>query len=156
MRFFLFDRILTAESGRRMEAVKLVNLQDGFFACHYPRKAVMPATMLVEAMAQVGGMLNFLTHDFAVEMVLALVDGVRFGRSVVQGDLLMIHVEMMRDHPYGATMRGGVHIDGDEVAASDRIVFAHEEATDPATILLNRKRFAYQGGGWGDAIRETP
>lgn len=153
VRFFLFDRIVSAERGRRMEVVKLVNLSDGFFVDHYPLRPVMPGTLLIEAMAQAGGMLNFLNHDFGVEMVLALVDGVRLGRPVVQGDRLEIGVDMMYDHPYGATMRSSIHVDGETVATADRIVYAHDVVEDPGKIRLNRERFDYQCGGWREGLR---
>lgn len=147
MRFLLFDRIVSAERGRSMQAVKVAGLMDGYLDGHYPRRAVMPGALLVESMAQLGGMLNFLNHDFEVEMVLALVDGVRIERQVTQGDRLVIDVAMIYDHPYGATMRGEITVDGERVAVADRIVYAHDDLTDTESIALNRERFAYQSGG---------
>ncbi len=153
VRFFLFDRIVGLERGRYVEAVKLAGLDVGAFASHFPLRPVLPATLLIEGMAQAGGMLNIVNHDFEVEMVLALVDGVRAGRPVIQGDLLEIRVEMVYDHPYGATMRGSVAVADEIVAEADRIVFAHDVLTDPEKIRLNRDRFTYQSGGWRQELR---
>jgi 3-hydroxyacyl-[acyl-carrier-protein] dehydratase len=148
VRFLLFDRILDAERGRYIKASKLVNLADGHLAEHYPRSPVFPASLVVEGLAQLGGMLNFLNHDFAVEMVLMLVDGARVTRAVRQGDLGTLEVRMLYDHPYGATMQGHAAVDGDTVATVARIVYAHERVTDPRIVRVNRKRFDYQGGEW--------
>ncbi len=148
MRFLLFDRIIEAERGKRMRATKLVNLMDGYFVAHYPRQAVMPASLLLEALAQVGGMLNLLNHNFEVEMVLMLVDGVRLHRQVRQGEPVTLEVQMLYDHPYGATMRAEAWVHDVRIATVERMVYAHEVTTDPKKIQNNRDRFNYQSGGW--------
>lgn len=146
MRFLLFDRIIEAERGRRMLATKSVELGAGYFDDHYPGQAVMPATMVIEALSQVGGMLNAYNHNFAVEMILMLIDGVRIQRQVLQGDLLTLEVQMLYDHPYGATVRGEARLLTQVVASVDRIVYVHELTDDPAVIERNRARFSYHGG----------
>ncbi len=146
MRFLLFDRITEAERGKRIQGVKLVSLTDGALADHYPRRAVLPPTLVVEAMAQLGGMLHVLNHDFSVEMLLVLVDRVKLARPVLHGETITIEVWSEYDHPYGATMNGEARVDGDVVATAGRIVYAHEIITDPKRIQKARDRFAYQGG----------
>jgi 3-hydroxymyristoyl/3-hydroxydecanoyl-(acyl carrier protein) dehydratases len=152
MRYLLFDRILEAERGRRMRAVKLVDLMDGYHSAHFPRKAVMPATLIIESLAQVGGMLNMFNHDFAVEMVLMLVEGARIFRQVEQGEILTLEVKMIYDHPYGATMQAEARAGDEQIADVDRIAFAHEITSDPVKIQNNRARFAYQSGAF-DGLR---
>jgi 3-hydroxyacyl-[acyl-carrier-protein] dehydratase len=146
MRFLLFDRIDAAEPGSRIEAVKLVSLTDNALADHYPRRAVLPATLVVESMAQLGGMLHVLTHDFAVEMLLVLVDDVTLHRPVLHGETMTIEVRTERDHPYGATMKGEARVEDELIAAAGRIVYAHEHVTDPKKIKTARDRFTYQAG----------
>jgi len=146
MRFLLFDRIDEAERGKRIKAVKLVSLTDTALADHYPRRAVLPGTLVVEAMAQLGGMLHVLTHDFAVEMLLVLIDDVTLTRPVLHGGTMTIDVRTERDHPYGATMKGEARVDGEIVATAGRIVYAHEHVTDPKKIKTARDRFDYQAG----------
>jgi 3-hydroxymyristoyl/3-hydroxydecanoyl-(acyl carrier protein) dehydratase len=156
VRFLFFDRIVDAERGKRMRALKHVTLMDGYLDAHFPRQAVMPGTLLMESLAQVGGMLNLLNHNFTVEMVLMLVDGVRLRRQVRQGEPLTLEVQMLYDHPYGATMRAEARVSDDVVATIDRMVYAHKVVTDPAKIKNNRDRFDYQSGGWAppeDATR---
>lgn len=148
MRFYLFDRIDEAERGKRITAVKAVTVMDAYFGHHYRHRAVMPATMLIEMLAQLGGFLNELNHDFRVRMVLMLVDGVRIHRQVRPGDRLELEVLMMYDHPYGATMRGEATVDGASVITAERIVYAHEKVDDPIHIRDHRARFNYQSGGY--------
>jgi 3-hydroxyacyl-[acyl-carrier-protein] dehydratase len=149
VRFYLFDRVLEAERGKRMVATKVVDLMDEFFCDHYPLRPVMPATMVLEAIAQASGMLNNYNHNFAVEMVLMLMDGVRLYRPVTPGDRMTLEVNMVYDHPYGATLRGEASVEGERIATVERIAFAHEAVKDPKLIEINRDRFVYQSGGFG-------
>ena len=146
MRFLLFDRITEIERGSRIQAVKHVSLSDGVLEHHYPRRAVLPGTLVVEGMAQLGGMLHAFNHDFAVEMLLVLVDGVTLQRPVVHGETLTLEAWTRRDHPYGATMSAEARVDGDVIANAGRIVYAHDDVTNAARIKAARDRFAYQGG----------
>ena len=146
MRFLLFDRITEVERGSRIRAVKHVSLTDGFLAHHYPRRAVLPGTLVVEAMAQLGGMLHALNHDFTVEMLLVLVDGVTLRRPVLHGETLTIEAWARRNHPYGATMSAEARVDDEIIATAERIVYAHDSITDSTRIQSARERFAYQGG----------
>jgi len=146
VRFLLFDRITEAERGRRMQGVKLVSLTDGALADHYPRRAVLPGTLVVEAMAQLGGMLHALSNDFSVEMLLVLVDSVSLVRPVLHGETMTVEVRSEHVHPYGATMNGEARVDGDVVATVGRIVYAHDSISDPDRIRAARERFAYQCG----------
>ena len=147
MRFFVFDRVVAAERGKRMTAVKNFNLMDGYLGEHYPRRAVLPGSLLVEGLAQVGGMLHLLNHDFAIEMVLVLVDGVRMDRQARQGEVLTLEVSLLYDHPHGATMCAVARAADGPVASVDRVAFAHEIVTTPSVIERNRRRYAYQSGG---------
>jgi 3-hydroxyacyl-[acyl-carrier-protein] dehydratase len=148
VRFFAFDRILAVEKGKRMMATKQVGLMDEYFSDHYPIKAVMPATFIIEALAQAGGMLNSLNHDFAAELVLVLVDGVHIHRQVFPGETMQLEVTMLYDHPYGASLTGQVHIGDELVAEIESFAFAHEITTDATRIRQSYERFLYQGGGY--------
>jgi 3-hydroxyacyl-[acyl-carrier-protein] dehydratase len=146
MRFLLFDRVVVVEPRKRLTAVKLFNLMDGSSGDHYPYQPVLPASLVVEALAQVGGMLNLLNHDFAVDMVLMMVEGARMPHQARQGDLLTLEVTMLYDHTYGATMSGVARAGELTIATVERIFFAHELVTAESIIERNRTRFAYQSG----------
>lgn len=146
MRFLLFDRITEVEPGKRLAAVKHVSLTDGSLAEHYPRRAVLPPTLLLEALAQLSGMLNVLNNDFAVEMFLVLVERVEITRPVLHGETVALEVRATYAHEYGATMEGEARVDGEVVASAARIVFAHEVTTDAKKIQAARDRFRFQSG----------
>jgi 3-hydroxyacyl-[acyl-carrier-protein] dehydratase len=146
MRFLLFDRVVLVEPRKRLTAVKLFNLMDGSSGNHYPRRPVLPASLVVEALAQVGGMLNLLNHDFAVDMVLMMVEGARMPHQAQQGDVLTLEVTMLYDHTYGATMTGTARVGELTVATVDRIFYAHEQVTSEEVVERNRRRYQYQSG----------
>ena len=62
------------------------------------------------------------------------------------GDLIVLVVQMLYDHPYGATMRGEARICAASVAEVERMVYVYDKATDDRVIRTNRERFAYAGG----------
>lgn len=156
MRFFLFDRVTVVEPRRRLTAVKLFNLMDGSSRDHYPHRPVLPASLIVESLAQAAGMLNLLNHDFAVDMVLMLVEGARFPRQVRAGDVLALEVTMLYEHSFGATMTGTAMSGELTVASVERIFFAHEPVTAASVVERNRARFAYQSGTATVAPGRTP
>src|SRR4051812_23744173 len=126
-----------------MTAVKAFSLMDGYLGEHYPRRPVLPGALVVEALAQVGGMLNLVNHDFAVEMVLVLVDGVQLAAPSPPGEPLTLEVRMHFDNSYGATMGGLATAEGRPVATVSRLVFAHEHVPEPSVVARNRHRYAY-------------
>ena len=84
--FLLVDRILELEPGRRAVGLKNVTLNEAFFQGHFPGHAVMPGVLLVEAMAQVGGviLLSMVGHEGKLAYFAGM-DKVRFRRPVVPG-----------------------------------------------------------------------
>ena len=97
--FLLIDKITACVPGESITAVKNVSINEPFFQGHFPDRAVMPGVLIIEAMAQAGGVLSHLTHpDMHPKplYVLASVDEVRFRRTVGPGDQLEITVEVDR------------------------------------------------------------
>ena len=97
--FLLIDKITACVPGESITAVKNVSINEPFFQGHFPDRAVMPGVLIIEAMAQAGGVLSHLTHpDMEPKplYVLASVDEVRFRRTVGPGDQLEITVEVDR------------------------------------------------------------
>jgi 3-hydroxyacyl-[acyl-carrier-protein] dehydratase len=96
----LVDRVLTWESGKCIEAIKNVTINEEFFNGHFPNKPVMPGVMTIEALAQTSALLAFLTmgqkpDENAVVYFLGI-DNARFKRPVEPGDQLRMHVEILR------------------------------------------------------------
>ncbi len=96
----LIDRVLNWESGKSINAIKNVTINEEFFNGHFPNKPVMPGVMTIEALAQTSALLAFLTmgqkpDENAVVYFLGI-DNARFKRPVEPGDQLHMHVEILR------------------------------------------------------------
>lgn len=92
--FLLVDRVLECTPGESIIAIKNVSVNEPHFTGHFPEQAVMPGVLIIEALAQVTGLLGFRTmseqpKDDVLYMLVG-VDGVRFKRQVVPGDQLML------------------------------------------------------------------
>ena len=97
--FLLIDRVEELIPGQRITATKNVTINEPFFQGHFPHRPVMPGVLIIESMAQAGGVLSHVTHkdlDPKPLFFLAGVDEARFRRPVVPGDRLTIEVEVER------------------------------------------------------------
>ena len=97
--FFLVDRILELELGDRAVGLKNVTINEPFFQGHFPIDPIMPGVLILESMAQVGGILAYLTDQDKFEgdlVYFAGLDKVRFRRKVVPGDQLIVKVEIVK------------------------------------------------------------
>ena len=124
--FLLIDKITACTPGESITAVKNVTINEPFFQGHFPDHPVMPGVLIIEAMAQAGGVLSHLTHadmDPKPLYFLASVDEVRFRRTVGPGDQLIIVVEVDRVSRGMWRYRCEASVDG-EKAVSARILCA--------------------------------
>ena len=119
--FLLVDRILEIEEGKRIVGLKNVTINEPFFQGHFPGHPIMPGVLIIESMAQVGGML--LMHTIAdpsskVVYFLSL-DNVKFRRPVKPGDQLRIEMEVLQIRGAMCKMRGVATVDGQVVTEAD-------------------------------------
>jgi len=116
--FLLVDRILEIEPGRRIVGIKNVTVNEEFFLGHFPGRPVMPGVLIVEAMAQVGGVLLLKDMpDREHKLVLfAGIDEARFRRPVVPGDQIRFEVEVLRLKSSTCKLQGKAYVDGNLVA----------------------------------------
>ncbi len=126
----LVDRVIEADGDRRAVGLKNVTINEPFFEGHYPGTPIMPGVLLVEAMAQMGGLLlsRKLEHTGKIAVLLSL-DRVKLRRPVVPGDQVLLEVEAIR----GTARTGDVQaraLVGDKVAAEARIRFMLVDADD--------------------------
>jgi len=97
--FLLVDRVISMELGNRIVGVKNVSINEPFFQGHFPGRPIMPGVLIIEALAQVGGILALLStpENLGNPSVFLLgVDKVRFRKPVVPGDQLILEVETLR------------------------------------------------------------
>ena len=115
--FILVDRILEFEPGRRIVGLKNVSANEPFFSGHFPGHPIMPGVLIVEAMAQVGGVLASRLPGAERKLAyLATIDRCRFRRPVRPGDQLITEVIVMRVRDRVGKMRGTGRVDGEVVA----------------------------------------
>ena len=123
--FLLVDRVLKYEKFQYIEALKNVTFNEPFFQGHFPLKSVMPGVLVIEAMAQAGGILAFSSMDEdeykeAVEKKKTVyfmeVDKAKFRRPVVPGDTLIMKVEILKYKMEVWKMKGECFVDDKLVA----------------------------------------
>ncbi|WP_404788260.1 3-hydroxyacyl-ACP dehydratase FabZ [Altericista sp. CCNU0014] len=94
--FLLVDRIIENLPGEKAVGIKNVTVNEPFFQGHFPGRPIMPGVLIVEAMAQVGGIVLLQMADLKDKLSLfAGIDKVRFRRPVVPGDQLVMTVELI-------------------------------------------------------------
>jgi 3-hydroxyacyl-[acyl-carrier-protein] dehydratase len=97
--FLLVDRVIEIEPHKRIRALKNVTFNEQFFQGHFPNFAVMPGVLIIEAMAQVSGLLSLKSAGGKPApgdvFFFAGIDGARFKRPVVPGDTLLIESELL-------------------------------------------------------------
>ena len=95
--FRMIDRILEIEKGKKAIALKNVSIDEPYFLGHFPKEPVLPGVLIVEAMAQTGGMAFESSFERAEEgiPVLARIEEFRLKRSVIPGDQLFIEAEVL-------------------------------------------------------------
>ena len=121
--FLLIDRVLESAPGKSLVALKNVTINEPFFPGHFPRRPVMPAVLILEAMAQATGILALRSLDrlpSATSMYYFVgIDNARFRRPVVPGDQLIIEIEAIRATRGIWKVRGRATVETHLAAAAD-------------------------------------
>ncbi|HLA13619.1 MAG TPA: bifunctional UDP-3-O-[3-hydroxymyristoyl] N-acetylglucosamine deacetylase/3-hydroxyacyl-ACP dehydratase [Gemmatimonadaceae bacterium] len=119
--FLLVDRILEIEENKRIVGLKNVTINEPFFQGHFPGHPIMPGVLIIEAMAQVGGMLlmgSVEDPDSKVVYFMSL-DNVKFRRPVKPGDQIRFELDIVQLRGSVCKMRGVGKVDGEVVAEAD-------------------------------------
>ena len=120
--FLLVDRVTEFEANKRILGIKNVTINEPFFQGHFPGHPVMPGVLVIEALAQTGGILTQLSHqtDSSGKLFyLVKIDNAKFSRMVVPGDQLSLEVELKRTIRNMALYQGIARVDGEQVACAD-------------------------------------
>ena len=116
----LVDRILSLEP-RRVVGIKNVTINEPFFAGHFPGHPIMPAVLIIEAMAQCGGVLLLNSVDRPKERLVYFmgIDNAKFRKPVRPGDQLRFELTLLRLKSRICKMEGKAYVDGDLVAEAE-------------------------------------
>ncbi len=127
--FLLVDRISELEPGRRIVGIKNVTINEPFFQGHFPDRPVMPGVLILEAMAQVGGVLAFKSSPFEGRPVVYLtgIDNAKFRKPVVPGDQLRLEVEVLKRRQPFWKMRGNAFVESELVCEAELTAMVTEE-----------------------------
>src|SRR5712692_4800804 len=121
--FLMVDAILEMERLKRVVGVKNVSINESYFQGHFPGRPVMPGVLIIESMAQTGGLLLLLEIPDRENKLLffAAVDGARFRRPVVPGDQLRIEVSVLAWRGDFCKLEGKATVNG-ELAAEGTVM----------------------------------
>jgi UDP-3-O-[3-hydroxymyristoyl] N-acetylglucosamine deacetylase / 3-hydroxyacyl-[acyl-carrier-protein] dehydratase len=119
--FLLVDRILEIEEKKRIVGLKNVTINEPFFQGHFPGHPIMPGVLIIEAMAQVGGMLLMGSFDNPENKVVYFMslDNVKFRRPVKPGDQIRFELDIVQIRGAVCKMRGVGLVEGEVVAEAD-------------------------------------
>jgi 3-hydroxyacyl-[acyl-carrier-protein] dehydratase/UDP-3-O-[3-hydroxymyristoyl] N-acetylglucosamine deacetylase/3-hydroxyacyl-[acyl-carrier-protein] dehydratase len=115
--FLMIDRVLSIEPGKSVVALKNVTYNEEFFQGHFPLVRLMPGVLIIEAMAQAGGILIFhsIPDPYSKFMMFSKIDNMKFRRPVVPGDQLRLVVDFLKSKSRFYQIHGRAFV-GDDLA----------------------------------------
>lgn len=126
----LVDKITACKPGECITGIKNVTINEEFFNGHFPDEPIMPGVLMVESMAQVSGVLGFISAGLTAEdgylYLFAGVDKVRFKRQVIPGDQLIIRSTLTMQKRGIYKFDCTVHV-GQQLACSAQVMIARQE-----------------------------
>jgi 3-hydroxyacyl-[acyl-carrier-protein] dehydratase len=126
--FLLLDRVLEYEPSKRIVGIKNVTFNEPFFTGHFPQKPIMPGVLIVEAMAQAGGVLAFKSFpDKKGSVLFTGIDNARFRKPVIPGDQLKLVVEVIKHRKEIWLFEGKAFVDNDLVAEAKIMAMLKQE-----------------------------
>jgi 3-hydroxyacyl-[acyl-carrier-protein] dehydratase len=119
--FLLVDRVLEIVPGEKIVALKNVTINEPFFQGHFPGNPIMPGVLIVEAMAQAGGVLfsSQLKENHGNLFYFMGMDKVKFRKLVVPGDQIILEVKIIRQRTKAVKMAGTASVDKKVVAEAE-------------------------------------
>ncbi|MGH7202191.1 MAG: 3-hydroxyacyl-ACP dehydratase FabZ family protein [Planctomycetaceae bacterium] len=142
MRWIWIDRFIEFESGLRATAIKNVTLAEEHLHDHFPGFAVMPGSLMLEGMAQTGGILLGEKHGFRHVVILAKVPNVTFHGWVCPGDTIAYAARLVDDREEGGTVEVTAKV-GERLVAEAEIMFVHLDDKDPNLGAIDQKNFVF-------------
>jgi len=142
MRWIWIDKFIEFESGKQAKAIKNLTLAEEHLHDHFPGYPVMPNSLIVEGLAQTGGLLVGEYNSFKEKVVLAKLPTAKFYFPAVPGDTLTYStvIEYIQEH--GAMVKATSHV-GDRLQAEMEIVFAHLQDDGRSKNMFEPKNFVF-------------
>lgn len=120
--FLLIDRVLELIPGEEIVALKNVTYNEPFFTGHFPEKPIMPAVLIIEGMAQAGGVLAFASQPqevYGKPVYFMAMDKVKFRHPVVPGDQLLFKVTFLKKSSWAVKLSGIATVDEAKVCEAE-------------------------------------
>jgi len=141
MRWIWIDRFVEFESGKRATAIKNVSLAEDHLHDHFPGFPTMPASLIIEGLAQTGGILVGQANAFAQKVILGKISRAKFHDVARPGDQLTYRVELADLRTEGAMVEGQAFV-GDRLLAEVELFFVHlDQARGPQ--VADRQNFVF-------------
>jgi beta-hydroxyacyl-ACP dehydratase FabZ len=122
--FLLVDRVLEVEPGQRIVAVKNVTINEPFFTGHFPGEPIMPGVLIIEMMAQAGGLMLLTMEEHRGKLAyLAGIERARFRKPVLPGDTLRAEITMLRGRGGMGWVKATTHV-GEKLVCDAELAFA--------------------------------
>ena len=143
MRWIWIDRFTEFRRGEFARSVKQLSLAEDVFAEHFPGYPVMPAALLLEGLAQTGGILVGEARDFQEKVVLAKISKAVFRGEAIAGDEITFEATVLYVRPEGAAIRGAILANGAPLGEAE-ITFAHLDQSRSQQVFGDRN-FVFSG-----------
>lgn len=142
MRWIWIDRFVEFVPGQRARAIKNVSLAEEHLHDHLPGFPVMPGSLMLEGMAQTGGILLGQVHGFEHVVILAKVPKITFHSWATPGDTLTYTADLLEARDEGGMVRCTAHV-GERLVAEAEIVFAHVDQAAAGSGHIDQKSFVF-------------
>jgi len=129
MRWIFVDKFVELKKSKYARAIKNVSLGEDHLHDHFPGYPVMPASLIIESMAQTGGVLAGYARDFKRMVILAKIESAVFYDTVTPGNQLVLEAEMVEDRDEGCRVRGKATVNG-KVVAEASLMFVNLNSSD--------------------------
>lgn len=147
MRWFWVDRFVEFESGKRAVSVKNVSLSEEHMHDHFPSYPIMPTSLMLEGMAQTGGILLGEHSNFEHFVVLAKVPKAQFHEYVLPGETIRYTAQILDFQDAGGVVECKAHVE-DRLVAESEIIFAYLDASQSSFgESLDQKDIIHMMGG---------
>lgn len=143
MRWYWVDKFIEFESGKTARSVKNISLAEEHLHDHFPGFPVMPGSLMIEGMAQTGGILLGEHFQFEYNVILAKVPKVTFHSWACPGDQLIYTATLQDARKEGGSVTVTACV-GDRLVADAEIVFVHLSSDDPQLSRIDQKNFVFR------------